>query len=62
MSDVLKVQPVARTWSTAGEMSAPVNRPDVPMIGSVINAALPVPVETSSTRHPRLYLSSLKHR
>jgi hypothetical protein len=40
--------------SIAGEMSAPITRPEVPTIESAIRAASPVPVETSSTRHPGL--------
>ena len=36
--------------SIAGEMSAPITTPEAPTIGSVISAASPVPVETSSTR------------
>ena len=38
--------------SIAGAMSAPTTEPNAPTTGSAIKAASPVPVETSSTRHP----------
>ncbi len=38
--------------SIAGEMSAPITKPDAPTIGSAPSAASPVPVETSSTLDP----------
>ena len=38
--------------SIAGEISAPTTKPDAPTTLSAPSAASPVPVETSSTRHP----------
>jgi hypothetical protein len=37
--------------SIAGEISAPITRPEAPTIGNVISAASPVPVQISSARH-----------
>src|SRR5919108_4875197 len=42
----------AHPSSIAGEMSAPITKPDAPTIGSAISAASPVPAETSSIRDP----------